>query len=94
MNSNIRSKPTEFIAAWGWILMPVVSRRLEHYAGNSTILLSSTPILRENILGEVRIFQLSPHSTSLTRELETNPGPTAQHSASLTTILDRRLNVF
>ncbi|GFU19542.1 hypothetical protein TNCV_21181 [Trichonephila clavipes] len=71
MNSNIRSKPTEFIAAWGWILMPVVSRRLEHYAGNSTILLSSTPILRENILGEVRIFQLSPHSTSLTRELET-----------------------
>ncbi|GFU91082.1 hypothetical protein TNCV_4924131 [Trichonephila clavipes] len=62
-DSNISSRPTEFFVGGGWIFTPVVSRSIEHYAGVSTILLCSTPILRQKTLVEVR--DLSPPSTNL-----------------------------
>ncbi|GFX37776.1 uncharacterized protein TNCV_3116261 [Trichonephila clavipes] len=42
--------------------MPVVNLGFEHHAGDSTILLDSTPILRENSLGMVREPPLPPTS--------------------------------
>ncbi|GFV09575.1 uncharacterized protein TNCV_3159721 [Trichonephila clavipes] len=37
---------------WTYKRTPVVGRSLEHHAGDSTIYLGSTPILRENTLRE------------------------------------------
>ncbi|GFX22882.1 hypothetical protein TNCV_2606241 [Trichonephila clavipes] len=49
--------------------MPVVSCSFDHHAGDNTIWLSSTPILRENIRRWLEDSQLSSPSTSLTTEL-------------------------
>ncbi|GFY28842.1 hypothetical protein TNCV_4719751 [Trichonephila clavipes] len=45
-DSNIKSRPMEFIAARGCIYAPVVSCCFEHHTGDSTIWLSSNPISR------------------------------------------------
>ncbi|GFU18868.1 hypothetical protein TNCV_1086011 [Trichonephila clavipes] len=50
IDSNIRSRSMKFIAAKAYIFTPVVSLSFEHHAGDRTILLSSAPNLRENIL--------------------------------------------
>ncbi|GFX28463.1 uncharacterized protein TNCV_1152721 [Trichonephila clavipes] len=41
----------KFIVVKGYIFTPLVSLSFEHHAGDSTILLGFTPILRENTLG-------------------------------------------
>ncbi|GFV14495.1 transposon Tf2-9 polyprotein [Trichonephila clavipes] len=48
---HIGSWPTKFIIAR---CTPVIGRSLEHHTGDSTIKLGSTPILRENTIGEVK----------------------------------------
>ncbi|GFW08833.1 transposable element Tc3 transposase [Trichonephila clavipes] len=48
---------------------PVVSRNSEHHAGDSKIRLSSTPILKENTLGVVKVSHLFSPSTNFTRGL-------------------------
>ncbi|GFV32633.1 hypothetical protein TNCV_441251 [Trichonephila clavipes] len=57
--SNIRSRPTKFIAANGCIFTPGISISFEHHADGNAILLDSTPILRKNILWVV--MGLPPH---------------------------------
>ncbi|GFV41088.1 hypothetical protein TNCV_2666791 [Trichonephila clavipes] len=49
--------------------MPVVICSFEHDAGDNTIWLGSTPILRENIQRWSEASQLSSPSTNLMREL-------------------------
>ncbi|GFW13729.1 hypothetical protein TNCV_2105531 [Trichonephila clavipes] len=49
--------------------MYVVSYSFEHLAGDRTIQLGFTPILKENTLGVVRGLTLSSLSTNLTRGL-------------------------
>ncbi|GFX72923.1 hypothetical protein TNCV_1752301 [Trichonephila clavipes] len=49
--------------------MPVVSCSFEHHAGDNTIWLGSTSILRENIWRWSEVSHLSSPSTNLTRGL-------------------------
>ncbi|GFS95113.1 uncharacterized protein TNCV_2704681 [Trichonephila clavipes] len=67
IQSNIRSRPTKFIVDIE--ITPVVSLSFEHHAGDSTILLGSTQILRENNLEVVRGLQLSSRSTTSREDL-------------------------